>query len=160
MAKQAEAPKFEHKGHEITILASSGEFYAKVAGASIRKPSLDAMRKYIDGVIRSKFEPFAALDHPDHSADKADKARGYVPAIVTGIKKDEYSRSGALKFIVEGRGDRRQVMVDTPENRAAAEAYTAYAAESDRIRNERQAERERLRGLIQWINASEFTVKS
>jgi hypothetical protein len=52
--------EFEHNGTKIQ-LTDRGEFLAQVNGQRVRKPSLKAMKGFIDAAAKKAFEPIPVL---------------------------------------------------------------------------------------------------
>lgn len=123
---------FNHKGVEISI-DKSGKFTAKVGGQLVKKSSLDAIRKAIDGA--NIFEPFKALRLAWGSRVEE--------IVIVGIANSRKAYGARLKWRTEGGGEYDAVYASTPENRAALEAYLTRCAEdkkeSDRRQELRQA---------------------
>ena len=153
--------EFVHEGVKIT-LSGSGEFFAVVGGVTQRKPSLDAMKKFITQSKKTAFKEFAALVEKSYN-DKNAKD-GLVKLTVMGVEVGDRAtkyREQRLQFITDGERYRRprQVMVDSNENREAFKAAEAYDMETAKINDARKKELGRLKEKIKWICADDFKVK-
>lgn len=143
---------WKHQGIEIT-LSDGGHFVATITGRVTRKPSLDAIRKAIDNSKKSTFKPFTGLREEEHY----DKGKGNKDALVrvtvVGITKaPRGSRtSGEHEFLLDSGATLnvyRSLYEDSEANREAIRAYRAFMAETDRIKIEREQQREKLRAKI------------
>lgn len=143
--------EYEHKGVKIKLDAINGTFAAPLEGRVRRFPSVDAARKAIDKAALVAFEPFAVIREPSYEDKKADRSRPFVEDRVIGIERAKGKKSWSNRdyfILASGRRNVRDVMPDTPENRAAFTAYIQYSLESARIESEREEGLDRLRKAI------------
>jgi hypothetical protein len=145
--------EFEHKGVKIT-LQSSGQFTATIDSKYIAKPSLAAMKKFIDNKAMSTFKPFEAYYKDRWGSDlKLVK--------VIGIKKPRANAASwniKPEFIIEGLLDTvspKQLVLNTPENVAAYNKAKAHDKETRDIQEQRREESEKL-----WENVQHPSIGS
>lgn len=122
---------FNHNGVEILLLAN-GKFAAQTPTGRITAASLDAIKKRLDKP--AEFEPFKAFYFSSWGKQII------VECTVIGIAKSR-KKYEADKFITD-KGERQSVFADTPENRAAAQAYLDMRERHIQIRRQQdEAER-------------------
>lgn len=128
---------WNHNGVEIT-LSPSGYFFASPPGhGNISGPSIDSVKKKLDGLRATGFEPFDAIE-TDYNRKEI------VSFKVTGLIKStsSYNR-GSYVFKVDKKPGREseptRLIRDTPENRAllqaAIDAHQAWKAEDERLKD-------------------------
>lgn len=139
---------FTHKNVQIT-LDYNGQFTATVRGKVVHKPSLDAMKKFID--TPPAFTPFKALRTQYGEAIEIE---------VVGIKKDRSRYGGGrLSFRCKNQNyefDDRTVIEDTAENRALLTQIQAKAAEARALNERMNKELEALREKLVVLNPDSF----
>lgn len=144
--------KWEHKG--ITIeLDSMGSFIATVGGEFVRKPSLDAMRKFISDSAKKVFKPFDALTDWYRFTEHL-KTGELAEVRVVGIKKIGRARFGRpeLTFVIEGKVqsgkieqiETSKILPVNDEVRRAYKAFDEHVEETRRIDRERSEQRRKL----------------
>jgi hypothetical protein len=152
------AARFEHKGIEIGLTVT-GQFVAQVEGVEVVKKSLEAMKGFIDGNIKStnaaKFTVFESLT----TAQNGEILR--IP--VTGITKSRKSY-GPRYFFTLGTMSRyaretSEVIPDTPENVEAIKASNDFAEETRRIDREREEKQHELNRKITRLTAVDHAAK-
>ncbi len=144
--------KFEYLGTGIAVNAA-GEFVAEVNGDFVKKPSMDAMRRFIKESHDKKFKPFSGLYWQYMGYRKPLKL---TRVKVVGVRRvNGRRRYGSTMFLCDGGMTLRSVMVDTPENEAAAKASKSYEAETEKLDKVRIKEQDRLDGTIVNLNAEE-----
>lgn len=152
--------EFRHKGYDIG-LTITGQFVANVNGAEVVKKSLEAMKGFIDGNIKTgnaaKFTEFNAINLT--SGNKTEVVR----IAVIGVNKSRKSY-GPRYFFTLGTmsrygGEVAKIVPDTPENVAAMLAAEAYRQESDRIEAEREKVQHELNRKITWLTAVDHAAK-
>lgn len=157
-------PTWEHRGHTIT-LTTAGAFQAKVNARHIAGPSLDAIKKKIDGFF--KFEAFTAIDltfHPNiyKSANPKNPAIRQVAVIGVTAKG---GRGHGIMFVGEatpkpiygGRGGEYAVLYpDTPECRTAYTTYMDVCVENQKLKRLMDHAEAELRVKIPHIKAASF----
>ena len=118
---------FEHSGTKI-ILTEQGEFTASINGKLVRTPSLDSMKKRIDGA--NAFQPFPAIVN----------SRGgkFEEATVTGIAKPrgKKSWSNGPQFIIQG--GKQHSVVYSPDSLSAIREWERIVEENKRLDDERR----------------------
>jgi hypothetical protein len=112
--KSTPATAFEHNGVSI-ILTTQGQFAAIVNGIEVRRPSLEAMRNYLDKT--KPFEPFDAIHIRHYRGNEIETFK------IIGTKPDKgrYSRASVV-WLGERGVTHREVLRDTPANRAKLKA--------------------------------------
>lgn len=127
---------FEHNGIKIE-LSTSGMFFAVVSGRKVHKPSLDAMKKFLDESKKTAFEPFTALVHESRLHIGRVKKSSIKRIKIIGIDVDNRrSHRDAFRWLCDDGSNRLQVYADTKDNEAAIEAYSAAVAKNRKIKEQ------------------------
>ena len=124
-----------HAGIEIETTAD-GKFRAIVDGMVVKKPSLAALKSFIDRTV--KFVAFTAFDGLSKKLVK-----------VTGVIKSQ-RRFGSNKWRTSA-GERNSVAENTPANMTLINNYIALDQEADDSRDKYQERLEKLRLRIKFL---------
>lgn len=152
--------KYEHKGVSIEFLEGSGEFCATIGGNVVVKPSLDAMKKHIDGGKKDKtvFDPPVTMltlhperryDDPPNSKAADEKFRVIVTRIVVGRKRRYHPSDVAFETRTGHR--HHHLIEDTPENMRKIRAFWASYEHAQKTRTELEEAAENLRKEIPFV---------
>lgn len=150
-----------HKNIKIEVNPRTGNFEATVNRMSITKPSLDAIKKYIDEKDKLAFEPFEALEIGTRSWQR--NYNKIVEILVCDIDKTRQSTTFKVQARREGHELSnhypKSVIKDTPENRKVLAEILAYEKETQRIDSERAAHIRTLREKVQYISVGDYLLK-
>lgn len=138
---------FTHNGISISLTAH-GKFAAVIDGKNTTAPSLDAIKKKIDGPSSAAFQEFPALLVSEYRGAPD-------PVKVVGIKKSRRTSWRSDEWLLDSGATQRAVAKDTKENRASIQAY--YAARLT-LRNEKDRLEllvREARSAIEFINPPE-----
>lgn len=121
---------YQYKEIDITFNPSNANFTATVDGKMTVAGSLDGMKRKIDAALKNAFQPFDALEFPNHYTPIAQ----VVPVTVTGISKPAKGRrarwdSTAFQYSKPGGWGATAVVLvpNTPEARQAIEDFLGAA---------------------------------
>lgn len=152
-------PTWTHNGIEIALRDNVGDFVATPkGGARITAPSLDAMKKKLDVLKQSSFQPFNALHikYPYNGRSGNESKGGFETNQVIGIEREKGRSGGTLKFqFKSGRND-QYAYPDTPENREAIQLFVKTQFENFEKREAMDAEERALKEAIQKIYAKDY----
>lgn len=137
--------EYTHKGIKIRLDEAKGDFVAAIAGKESRAPSLAAMKTRIDK-NKDSFAPFGVLSIEDEGYFNAKKwkvARYQVTGIRVSGRATKYSQQ-QCGYATDNNRVLKEVILDTPKNRAIAEQIVKHHTETQRIDKQRTAEYEKL----------------
>ena len=113
---------YEHGGITITFDERGGKFTATIGGKRQVAASLSGIKKKIDDAAASTFKPFGALIwRTTYDRSKKDVKEIQVVGIIKA--RGKYGYSAKDQWEVACGDEYAEVMVDTPENRAAIKTY-------------------------------------
>lgn len=143
---------FKHAGVDITLDPVTGKFTALLAGKSVTTPSLDAMKKKIDGDEKSKFKQFTAIK----DAGKYPGRERYVKVLIVGLKRSRAtSYRGEDYWITSTSEALATVYADTPESLqllkdkdALREQHEKEKDAMDRLHREQRAHADSLLAVL------------
>lgn len=142
---------FEHNGTQIELLPN-GKFQTTLHGRKVVGGSLDGLKKQIDNAAKVQFQVFKAL--------RLDGWSGLKELTIVGVKPPRKNAWRASNEFVDANGNQHSyVIVDTPENRAALDAWEKYREETRRIDKERAAALELLWEQVKEIRANDYAPK-
>jgi hypothetical protein len=145
---------FKHNGTDIE-LRDNGKFYAKTAAGMIEAPSLVAIKKKLDA--KAKFEPFSVIfETSKWDGGFSRRVRSIGTAKVVGIYSPRAKWRGAMWQLEGSERDTGAVIEDTPENRAALQAYIDAMAHREQVVREADDAVEAARDALPWRRASEY----
>jgi hypothetical protein len=121
--------EYEHAGVTISFDAGTAKFLAVIDGKRVQSASLASIKKSIDKA--AEFTPFDAIEN-NYSGE-------FITLRVTGIKKDRATRYGSNGYMwLTSRGEKRDVIADTPENREKLNALANLRAAHKKDREKAQ----------------------
>jgi len=144
--------KITHKNIEITV-TGDGKFKATVGGVEVTKPSVDAMKKFIDKSEKEAFEAFSGIQ-PRNYWPKHDKVK-----IINLIKERSRFSFNKFSFVSDNSGSYAWVYADTPENEKLLNEIQAFEKESECLASVRIAELEKMKKGLVIIRADEVAEK-
>lgn len=142
-AKKHLTDPFSHAGINIFVDVD-GMFTTARNGEVVKRPSLAAMKKYIDG--RTPFVPFNALDIDGK------------PIKVIGIRDGRKGRFGndpKRYWITSNNSWAFSIYVDSPANRKAVAAYNAHDMKTDKLMDKCNRKSSMLLAKIKTITPDE-----
>lgn len=123
--------KYTHAGISIEFLEDPGIFRAMVGGERITAPSLSGIKNKIDK--SNKFEQFTGI--VDKGRFYGDPAKGgrFKEVVIVGVKRAKANTFRGADLWITSTGEHlSEVFRNTPENRAALEAYDAMGVKFDK----------------------------
>lgn len=114
---------FKHAGVDISLDPVTGKFGAVMEGKKVAAPSLDAMKKKIDGVVKAGFKQFVA--YKDQGRHQPAKDR-YKEVVVVGVKRARANTFRGESFWITSTGEHLNTVYEfSPESLAALRARDA-----------------------------------
>lgn len=114
---------FNYKNFSITM-TPNGKFVATVAGGVVKAPSLDGLKRKLDKL--HVFKSFDAFRLGYHSEIQ--------PVKIVGTTR----KGRTIYWVNEHNRTYDHVIIDTPENRALADAWVALVDKNDKERDRMQ----------------------
>lgn len=139
---------FTHKGIEISLSEHTGNFSATVNRRFVSKPSLKAMKQFIDNAEKTAFEPVPVLVveswQMKANVKGVDLVRGKAIALVPSPSRRDKGNM-AFSFAVDDKTMKVETCYrDCPETIAAYKALEAQREETWKINIKRDKEEEAL----------------